>query len=1638
MDIRILHQNTQAAKSALHQAEAVFYQRRNRVRQKQNQLAEAQRLGEDAVQRVQNLERELQRLQGQISQAREAVNAAKANLFNAVSEFPQSDRPWELVKQLSDRLPFLLFPVRIETRFITVEEGRELWVCIFPDDIAVDTHEETLTEDELQAGKTYWRERWSATQDEEDGREHREMGAWRALVAAYGSPRAAWIARQTKPESLDVSHPDDLSFPDFDPEALKPETWSQAPRTQILPDRFVVMTFSGRKEIHRQLGNLIPQPLILGPDPQKLEDEYRQEQGELLVGEDIEWIYNFDKAVEVGMGVRIPLDEPYASQGFDRILVLGLRLSADAQASQVLLEDLFNNHHYAPDGMSFLPQGTPTNNTDRQGAGFSRELDAETSYSVEQKDILFDPTSDSFAKTDGQRLAEALGIRYAPFQHIRFADREDVKEAIALNKALWSGTLGYFFEELLELDLSTVRQIRQFFTNYVTGRGMIPAVRTSTQPYGILLTSDFSRWQWSRQQDGQHFDFLNRLAQVLRQGETQWQELASEVPHVGASGDPYQNLLRMLGLHATSVEYHRRHAVGEEYIWNYEVFNIGTFFGRLFLTLLAQRAQQLLQELGYDFEEPPKLFDLAFFLNQDDLTDPLVDNIPADATEKWSETQLLKSIYKVPDPTHPENSIETNYLGWLLYSNFETLKRQRFENLAGERQPIPRPLLYRLLRGSLLQAYHDASLQVYTNFDILSTATRREVELVNIEAERTVTRWEFIEADVSQVIPDLSSVSQSMGQYLQTEAGRNRPEASHLQESRVGLETLLDVPTARLERLLAEHLDLCSYRLDAWQMGCFYRRLQQQRYPVRIEGAPETSTSISDNRELGIYLGAYGWLENLQPAPELVPVDWDLVPPSLRPEQGSLFEQPGNGGFIHGPSLNHAVTAAVLRNAYLTHFDAENPEKMAVNLSSQRVRTALSFLDGIRNGQDLSALLGYQFERGLHDNYGDLSLNQYIPLIRQQYPLIADKITPDESDEPIEVKEARHVLDGYALVETAFLKDSPEPYPYRVEDLPDPETDAGKAIQMEVSRMADILDAIADLALAEGVYQVTQGNYDRAGAMLKVLTEGSHPPEPEIVRTPRSGAPITQRVTLHFETGTTLSSPWPGSLTERAKAEPGLNRWLGQILPDPNQIQYLVQRGDSPAELQSLASLELHPIDLLYLISDDLSNETTELETRIAYINRRDAADDSLTINIEFMAILEDSTAITLFELLPLLRHLRNLITGSRPLGANDFRLPSEVTTNPAEDANFQGYDLVDLRMRLDAAITAFEQAVQQLNESIPPLDAEGNVDVTAANGDLLRNALLTFANLGVPNAIPVSAIGETEAAKRSLIAQAVNFQPIVRDNLAQATKLKEEGDAASLTAEERSTRYRKAVQYVLGSAFNLIPQFIFKNLAELQAAVNFRANLSAGLMRHHVNNPYIVEEWFQGVARVRENINTLEAVRLLADTLNNYSPTLLPLQLPYRETDYWMAVEYPEVFVPQGEFLSLVQLPGNYFDVSQPQSGLLVDEWIESIPGKQETTGIAVHYDQPSMEPPQTLLLAVTPEVTGNWSWDKLIGILNDTLDRAKQRAVEPNQLDRTAYAHLLPAVLSAVTSYPFATITTDFIYQTAIEALNLVANEE
>ncbi|MGZ4835771.1 MAG: hypothetical protein ACXVZZ_09045, partial [Terriglobales bacterium] len=164
-----------AARSALDRAQLAATQAAARAQQAQSAL--------DGAVRQQNANLEgggdLAQLQAAAKQAAAQRDAAKAALQRsraAVSEvgaqFAEFSDPRRNVERLSDSAPFLLFPVRIETRFRTIAQNgpaaavapprHQLWVRIYPDDCSIDTFEPMLSQSELTNVKNYWMNIWRA------------------------------------------------------------------------------------------------------------------------------------------------------------------------------------------------------------------------------------------------------------------------------------------------------------------------------------------------------------------------------------------------------------------------------------------------------------------------------------------------------------------------------------------------------------------------------------------------------------------------------------------------------------------------------------------------------------------------------------------------------------------------------------------------------------------------------------------------------------------------------------------------------------------------------------------------------------------------------------------------------------------------------------------------------------------------------------------------------------------------------------------------------------------------------------------------------------------------------------------------------------------------------------------------------------------------------------------------------------------------------------------------------------------------------------------------------------------------------------------------------------------------------------
>ena len=209
--------------------------------------------------------------------------------------------------------------------------------------------------------------------------------------------------------------------------------------------------------------------------------------------------------------------------------------------------------------------------------------------------------------------------------------------------------------------------------------------------------------------------------------------------------------------------------------------------------------------------------------------------------------------------------------------------------------------------------------------------------------------------------------------------------------------------------------------------------------------------------------------------------------------------------------------------------------------------------------------------------------------------------------------------------------------------------------------------------------------------------------------------------------------------------------------------------------------------------------------------------------------------------------------------------------------------------------------------------------------------------------------------------------------------------------------------------------------------------------MRYYQDQPLALQEWLHGLGAVREPLNHLDKVFLIQSLLNPEADAdavlaLRPAQLaavpgsaPDGKGDYWLGLAWPTeevldaktkqplpAYVPPGDALSLVQwLPAGY-QAGGTQCALWLDEWTEALPGATQPTTVAFHYDQPNSAAPQALLLVVPPQAhpqaTDDWTTADLLGAVNETLDLAKKRTVEPEALAATPLAPVLPAVVAPV----------------------------
>ncbi len=880
------------------------------------------------------------------------------------------------------------------------------------------------------------------------------------------------------------------------------------------------------------------------------------------------------------------LSQEDKTRGFDKVIVIGIR-GTDADVEEQTLRNLIDSHHYSS-GISFCDFHTPTNNTGDVQSGYSESTDDyEDTYNTEIKGPKAFDDLNALHKHNAQLLGQAFGFEneIEIFRHLKNSGKKTLYYARYMNTCIWPAAGRFFLADLLNDATSDtlIKSIEDHFTQFVRALGHLPSLRIDTQPYGVLPVtallpdSPDNRYGWKpSDKDIVHEinwrSFDAKLHEILLKFFELWKDFCQDqnrVPRMADSPDPDRSLISILSMEPVSYKINARPILSDNLqYWiiaalrhsyfgagsDFEGLNSPEFWAGLWKTTDQQRRDYIarylaeLTGLEEDRIRTSKLLNLFAWNKSDDididfdyfarLSLLLTYNLP-DEQEKikrlivfLKSTSVLEFLNTVDDPKVIVRRIIDD-------PHF----RKKQPKAYGIREDISEKILQirDAKENKQLETTQEIldieGLGVDTLQDLLYSFTNIDYQLL-LKFFNTVTSPEEIvrriKDDPAYIQAGIKTRGVTLSQaekIMQTRGTLAEKKFSDVLQilaiNGIGDDTYHDIlfsfkmktETQNIDLLFNSTLDLFSHRLDAWITSLAYKRLLAMR----------------TEEKRGLYLGAYGWVENLKEDTE--PRD--------------------NAGYIHAPSRGQAAAGAVLYNAYLTHRENGNsPYK--TNLESYRVRKACQIIEGMRQGQPLGALLGYIFESELHD----VRLDEYIDEFRAAFPISESEI--DRPEEEIDEQSssasisARNVVNGLSLIrwdEDNNIQDINLGSEQEIDKVVEIKSGVdSNIVNNAISNLKSSFDAVNDLLLYESVYHTIQGNYERAGAFMDARAGKNVFHALESISPPLLGNSFENRVCLFFPKPDEVESA--AYVSPRAKTEPRLAKWISTLFNSLDGIRF--------------------------------------------------------------------------------------------------------------------------------------------------------------------------------------------------------------------------------------------------------------------------------------------------------------------------------------------------------------------------------------------------------------------------------------------------------------------------------------------------
>ncbi len=1515
--------------------------------------------------------------------------ALQARMDSLANRFVRDRDPAALVGSLDGHVPIALLPMRIETRYFSAPgQPLRLRIRIYPDDLNTIDHEATPTADERLAGMAYWSARFAHDDDS-------AARILRDLTSNCGRGRAHWLVRILTPTNP-LPAADAQAAPVF-PDTDTIDSLAKATRAVLLPERWCAIGYAaGRREVFRVWGNTIPDELTLSPDWLATDNP------EALLGGDRAWMVDFNAALANGMAMEVtqaqiappppnvrfgaPFD--LATGTLERLVVVGFEWTKNADDSAADFTDLLAAHRDSS-GLGFAALGTPTNNTEAAPAGYSpstqRELPPPPAPNAgpEDQDAL-------------QLLQWAFGIAPAalPADNIDNPHLTDQRTGLHMMNALWRGTFGDYLLQMwnpmvdgeLVLGNSTLYGLRNYAMSYVRPTGPLPILRVNKQPYAML---PLVGRRFADPGDLKVETAIGKILNVLR---PMWELARAQVPLLtDGNVDKAKDILQTAAWSQTAF-YRDKDNKAVCMIPN--AFSDAQWLSRnnLVQNLIATQGPFHYYDvhIGYcnDFlPDPPYsagyLAGVPWVLAND--KDPTKE--APDSTLFGTGNNYIAAIANaaVAAPDAANRVLQANQAGPALLQALLTYSVQLEKGDAADRFLAGSGALQKALsRAPSMMPYVEA---VPENEAMFTVQTPKELQNLRVPAitGRATLGEHVANTLAAQWQPEGKSVAWAAAKGLYAGLDHVFVQARDLGGVKRSLVFLSGRSVGELNIAFRATLDTFSYRLDAWITARANRRLEQMR----------------ETRPTGLYVGGYAWVENLK-----------------------ADTRPASEGFLLAPSQAQAATAAVLRSGFMANHEQG---AFDIALDSTRTRRAEDILQGLTRDQPLAALYGYRIERGLRDN----GLGKYIWPLRLAYPWrpIGGAL-PGDATEAIG---ARDVVDGVA-VNADWESDQGKVYGKLAASLSSMQPPANPVsvddktlFALVMADAQDLADSVSDLLMAEGALQVVQGNPARAAAAMAIADKQSLPIETQVGRTPRGGASYTQRIAVICPDAV---AGWPAD--RRALAEPALNAWIASMLGDPARYRFgaWVHRPDGHGGdkvdvnpvFATWDDLTLSPLSAVLLATGVAAprlagQAETGFRNAVAAALLANAPNSATVSGLDIDADAHNVGSLGLAAFEAIAVTLKTLIDKSRFATRKDLvRIDEQLEATLPDLGEYAGVDVDEIVQRADSLVAMFKTSSAALLASA---DADALLAALANATDVLPQAnwpAQVFA-IDAPGADPAQREKRGDDARDALKAildglqAALDAPPPLLDNQLAAN------DA------QRAQHAIERLKRLFGKDFPVLPRFaIGPYAAEFNASLGDQDALT-------VSDPWRINGWLSQVARVRDGADRFAAAVSAHEALSQPFALgdLKVVQFPHAGGSTWAAL--PEAWqkdagavfdpkqVPEELHAYLAALPGTpYHDINRVAPDVTIalhapgidaltaegtlaafvcDEWPELIPDPFQGAAIAFHYDAPGARPPQTILLALPPQLgQAAWSFDDAVDVIHEAFDLSQLRAVRPRDL--------------------------------------------